>query len=150
MCCTRKPLRVLNKKAQYHKMFDHSNWKKHAMYSQRLARWLDKRRKNIWMQCIRRTLDKYGLHVEASCRIPLLLKFTWIDLWSSGRMFYRVIWPNGNFLELWISGMSGVIKEEHHLYSQHGGGPVLLWGCFTVAGSGNHEWMKDIINSLKY
>ena len=30
-----------------------------------------------------------------------------------------------------------------------GGGSVLLWGCFTVAGSGNHDCMKDIMDSLK-
>ncbi len=31
---------------------------------------------------------------------------------------------------------------------KHGGGPVLLWGCFT-AGSGNLDCIRDL-DSLKY
>ncbi len=31
-----------------------------------------------------------------------------------------------------------------------GGGLVPLWGCFTVAESGNHDRMKDIMDSLRY
>lgn len=32
----------------------------------------------------------------------------------------------------------------------HRGGPVLLWMCFTVVGSGHLDCMKDIMGSLKH
>ncbi len=53
------------------------------------------------MQSIRRKLDNNGLHVRTSCGMPLkkntkrhliMLKWIWIYLWSSGRMFYGVMW----------------------------------------------------------
>jgi len=33
---------------------------------------------------------------------------------------------------------------------KNGGAPVLLWGCFAVARSGNLDCMKDIMHSLNY
>jgi len=47
--------------------------------------------------------------------------------------------------------------DQHYVWCKkgismvkNGGGPVLLYGCFAVAGSGNLACMKDIMNSLKY
>lgn len=26
--------------------------------------------------------------------------------------------------------------KEHHIHSKHGGGSIMLWGCFSSAGTG--------------
>ncbi len=136
------------------------------MYFQRLQRWPDERRKNISMQSIR-TQGKYGLHVGASCWMPLLTKKNIkrrlehaknyldrpVEFWKN------VLWRDVTQLEhfgpmnQWnVWSKKGKANEQKNTISmvKHGGGPVLLWGCFTVAGSGNHECMKDIMDSLKY
>ena len=44
---------------------------------------------------------------------------------------------------------SKAYEQKNSIYMvKHGGGPVMLWGCFAVAGSGNLDYMKDILNSL--
>jgi len=53
-----------------------------------------RRKKNISMQTIKRTLNKHGLHIRTPCRTPSLTKN--LGRWSSGRMFYGVMWPKLN------------------------------------------------------
>ena len=33
---------------------------------------------------------------------------------------------------------------------KHGGGSLMMWGCFSVAGTGNLNRVPDIMDSQKY
>ncbi len=161
MCCTKKHLRVLKKKHYIMKCLIHSNWRKHELKK------MDLMKGGKTFQCrVRRTQGKYGLHVGASCWMPLLTKKN-----TKGRLedakihldrrgvldecFMEWCDPT-NFLDQWISEC--LVQKRQKLTSRrtpspmvkHGGEAVLLWGCFTLAGHGNHDCMKDIMDSLKY
>ncbi len=47
------------------------------------------------------------------------VKLIWIDLWSSGRMFYGAMGPNWNLLDPWIRGMSDAKKTRLMSYLLH-------------------------------
>jgi len=52
----------------------------------------------------------------------------------------------------YVWSKKGKAYEQKNTISmvKNGCGPVLLWRCFAVVGSGNLDYMKDIMNSLKY
>uniref|UniRef100_A0A671LIA4 Uncharacterized protein n=1 Tax=Sinocyclocheilus anshuiensis TaxID=1608454 RepID=A0A671LIA4_9TELE len=93
--------------------------------------------KNISVQSIRK-LDKNGRHVRTSCGMPLkkniksqlIIMFYGINVWCKKGKTYE--------------------QKDTLSIIKHGGGPVLLWGCFAVAGNVSLDCMKDIMDSLKY
>ncbi len=119
-----------------------------------------RKEKNISTQSIRRTLDKHGFHIGTSCRMPLLTKknikgklvetcgvleecfMEWCDQTGT-------FWPMD---QEYVWCKTGKPYEQKNTISmlKHGGGPVLLWGCFAVAGNGNRDCMKNIMDSLEY
>lgn len=147
------------------RMFDQSNWEKTSIYCQRPARWPDEKRKKHFNAEYKKNTRQHGIPVGTSCRMPLLtkknikaylimFKFIWLDLWSSGIMFYGITWPNWNFLDPWISGVSGAkrqsfwAEEHHHGQTRRCSSLVMgvLWRS-SQALSGNLDCMKGIMNS---
>ncbi|KAL0150601.1 hypothetical protein M9458_054102, partial [Cirrhinus mrigala] len=104
-----------------------------------------------WGILLNTTLDKEeqkGQLEHAKIHLDRPVEFWKNVLWSDvtklelfGPMDQRYVWSK-----------KGKAYKQKNTISivKRGGGPVLLWGCFTVAGCGYHDHMKDFINSLKY
>ncbi len=140
-------------------MFDQSNWEKPALYSQRLARWPDERTEKQFNAEYKKN-TKLGFHAEASWQMPLLIKksikgrleHAKIHLDRPVKFWKNVLLSDVTKRQQYVWCKKGKAYEQKNTISmiKHGGGPVLLRGCFAVAGSEHFDCMKDIMDSLKY
>ncbi len=114
----------------YQKTFEDVEEKLQYAWSQQLRKNLPKtwkvtqwKEENISMQSIRTQASMAFVLGVSKC---------------SGRMFYGVMWPDQNFLDPWISQMSGPnkrakLKQKNTISMiKHGGEPVLLWGVLLL------------------
>ena len=114
----------------------------------------------------RRTLHAEGFHARTPRRTPLLThkhkkgrlcyaqgnlekpqKF-WNTIFGSdetkfelfGTMDQRYIWRKKN---------EAYVEKNTLPTVKHGGGSLMLWGCFTSSGTGNLQHVDGIMNSIK-
>lgn len=121
----------------------------------------------VSVSTIRRTLHAGGLHARVPRRTPLLTKkhkksrlhFAQHHLEKSEEFWKTVLWTDETKLELFgHMDQRYVWRKKNEAYAEkntlptvkHGGGSVMLWGCFAASGTGKLQRVEGIMNSIKY
>lgn len=116
---------------------------------------------------VRRTLHSEGLHARTPRCTPLLttrhkkgrLQYAQNHLSKPQKFWDTVLWTDETKLELFGTmdhryvwrKKSTAYNEKNTLPTvKHGGGSVMLWGCFASTGTGNLQRINGIMDSTKY
>lgn len=87
------------------------------------------------------------------------LEFAKKYLKEPATFFNRVLWTDESKIELFSSRgpryvwrSSGQAHEEAYTVPtvKHGGGSIMVWGCFPAAGTGDLHIIEGIMNAAKY
>lgn len=112
-------------------------------------------------------LHQSGLYGRVARRKPLLskrhmtarLEFAKRHLKDSQTMRNKILWSDETKIELFgLNGKRHVWRKPgttHHLANtiptvKHGGGSIMLWGCFSVAGTGRLVRIEGKMNAAMY
>ncbi|KAJ7338703.1 hypothetical protein JRQ81_012605, partial [Phrynocephalus forsythii] len=91
--------------------------------------------------------------------IQAWLNFAKTHLKSPKSMWGKVLWCDETKVELfghnskiyvWRKNITAYHQKEHHTTVKHGGGSIMLWGCFSSSGTGAFVKVEGIIYSSKY
>lgn len=116
---------------------------------------------------IRKRLNKFALHGRCARRKPLLskknirarLKFAREHLEKDQNFWNNVLWTDESKVELFGHSKSRHVWrktktafENKNLIPtvKHGGGNVMVWGCFSAAGPGQLTIIESTMNSVLY
>ena len=116
---------------------------------------------------VRRTLNAEGLHARTPRRTPLLtqkhknsrLHYAQNHINKPQRFWNSVLWSDETKLELFgPMDQRYVWRKKNEAYAEkntlptvkHGGGSVMLWGCFASSGTGKLYRVEGKMNSIKY
>lgn len=116
---------------------------------------------------IRRTLNQAGLHGRRPRKTPLLKKrhkkgrliFAKEYLDKPQSFWENVLWTDETKIELFGNGHQQFVyrrryeahKEKNTLPTvKHGGGSIMLWGCFAASGTGGLDRITGIMKSEDY
>jgi hypothetical protein len=116
---------------------------------------------------VQRTLHRHGFKGRVARKKPLLkqqhrnarLQFAISHLDQPGTFWQRVLWTDETKIEL-LAGLGNryVWRKKNAAFAEqnlvptvkHGGGSIMLWGCFSAAGTGNLVRINGIMDSIKY
>lgn len=117
------------------------------------------------MMMIRRALNKQGLHGRTSRRTPLLttrnsrLEYARRNLDKTTEFWETVLWTDETKLELfghmdqrYVWHAKGQAYDQKNTIPtvKHWGGSLMMWGCFSAAGTVNLYCVPGIMDSQKY
>ena len=108
-----------------------------------------------------------GLKSCYACKVPLLkkahaqarLKFAKEHLDDPKEAWEKVMWPDDTKIELFgINSTCRVWRKRNAEYNpkntiptvKHGGGNLMLWGCFSAKGTGRLHSMEGRMNGAMY
>lgn len=135
--------------------------------SKELKEDLAKEGTDVSLDTVRRTLHAEGLKARTPRRTPLLkphhkkrrLQFARTNLKKPQKFWDNVLWTDETKLELFgpmdqryvWRRKKEAYKEKNTLPTvKHGGGSVMLWGCFASTGTGNLQRIEGIMDSVRY
>ncbi len=117
----------------------------------------------VTKKTIRNTLRREGLKSCTACKVPLLkkahvqahLKFAN----DSEENWVKVLWSDETKIELFgINSTRRVWRRRNAAYDakntiptiKHGGGNIMLWGCFSAKGTGQLHRIKGTMDGAMY
>ncbi len=117
----------------------------------------------VTKKTIGNTLRREGLKSCSARKVPLLkkarLKFANEHLNDSEENWVKVLWSDETKIELFgINSTRRVWRRRNAAYDpkntiptvKHGGGNLMLWGCFSVKGTGQLHRIKGTMDMAMY
>ncbi|KAK3556624.1 hypothetical protein QTP70_010818 [Hemibagrus guttatus] len=136
-------------------------------HSQRAPAFLCAERRTFQKKTISAALHQSGLYGRVAKWKPLLskrhmtahLEFAKRHLKDSQTMRNKILWSDATKIEHFgLNGKRHVRRKpgtSHHLANtiptvKHGGGSIMLWGCFSAAGTGRLVRIEGKMNAAMY
>ena len=122
---------------------------------------------DVSVQTVRRQLYEQRLHARTPRRTPLLttrhkksrIQYAKENLEKPKKFWESVLWTDETKIELfgpmdhryvWRKKNEAFVEKNTLPTVKHGGGSVLLWGCFASSGTGRLQRVEGKMDSIMY